>query len=64
MTIQQLEDKIISLTAKHQQRGFEKGEHDRPWCAEAEEQYREFFRFMSFESKLLLLRNFESKEDS
>ena len=46
-----LDDTLVGLIAVRQQNEFEKGEHDRPWCAEAEEQFRELLMFMPFEGK-------------
>jgi polysaccharide deacetylase 2 family uncharacterized protein YibQ len=48
---QKLDDNIISLTAEHQQSGFERGEHNKEWCDEAEEQFRELLMFMPFDGK-------------
>jgi len=46
-----LDDTLIGLIAVRQQNEFEKGEHDKPWCAEAEEQFRELLMCMPFEGK-------------
>ncbi len=51
-----IDDEIIALTAIRQQSGFDKGEHDREWCDEAEEQFRELLMFMPFENKQNLQR--------
>ena len=69
----ELEDLIISVAAKLQQKGFDAGKHDRPWCEEAEKQHRAFFPFTPFEAKKEIYEKFcedlkkledEEKEDS
>jgi hypothetical protein len=58
MTEAQMNDLIIGVAAKLQQKGFEAGKHDRPWCEEAEEQHRELINFVPFERKNELYEKF------
>jgi hypothetical protein len=46
-----LDDNIIGLVAELQQSGFERGEHLKEWCDEAEEQFRELLKIVPFEGK-------------
>ena len=54
----ELEDLIIVVAAKLQQKGFDAGKHDRPWCEEAEKQHRAFFPFTPFEAKKEIYEKF------
>ena len=54
----QIDELIIGVAAKLQQKTFETGKHDRAWCEEAEEQHRMFLRYIQFEKKKSLYEKF------
>lgn len=54
----QIDELIISVASKLQQKTFEAGKHDRPWCEEAEEQHRMFLCYIPFEKKKSLYEKF------
>lgn len=58
---EKLNDLIIGITAEIQQRTFDAGKHDRPWCEKADEQFREILNFIPFEIKPKLYK--KVKED-
>lgn len=58
MTEAQIDELIIGVAAKLQQKTFEAGKHDRAWCEEAEEQHRMFLRYIQFEKKKSLYEKF------
>ena len=58
MTEDQIDELIISVASKLQQKTFEAGKHDRPWCEEAEGQHRMFLCYIPFEKKKSLYEKF------